>query len=92
MSNKLSERISTLKQRLKELNAQRQRVDQRRRTFESRKSRKEDTRRKILVGALLLARVEQGRFSEKELQGWLDGALTRTDDRKLFGLCALPES
>ena len=90
MSQKLKERISSLEQRLKQLNAQRQRLDQRRRTFESRKERKEDTRRKILVGALLLARVEQGRFSEKELQGWLDEALTRADDRALFGLSGPP--
>jgi hypothetical protein len=38
------------------------------------------------VGALVLARVQQGRISEGELRGWLDEALTRADDRALFGL------
>jgi len=90
MSGKLNERISSLEQRLKQLKTQQQRVEQRRRTFESRQARKEDTRRKILVGALVLARVQQGRFSEGELRGWLDEALTRADDRALFGLGALP--
>ena len=90
MSQKLDERISSLEQRLGELRARRQREDQRKRTFESRKARKEDTRRKILVGALVLARVQQGRFSEGELKRWLDEALTREDDRKLFGLSVLP--
>ena len=76
----------SLEQRLKLLKTQQQRVEQRRRTFESRQARKDDTRRKILVGALVLARVQQGRFSEGELRGWLDEALTREDDRALFGL------
>lgn len=64
MNQKLNERISNLEQRLEELRAQRQREEQRKRTFESRKARKEDTRRKILIGALVMARVQQGRFSE----------------------------
>ena len=92
MSQKLNERISSLEQRLGQLRAQRQRDDQRKRTFESRKARKEDTRRKILIGALVLARVQQGRFSEEELKSWLDEALTRADDRALFGLSASPGS
>jgi uncharacterized membrane protein YebE (DUF533 family) len=83
MSGKLNERISSLEQQWKK---QQSRVEQRRRTFESRQARKEDTRRKILVGALVLARVQQGRISEGELRGWLDEALTRADDRGLGGL------
>jgi hypothetical protein len=90
MSQKLNERISNLEQRLGQLRAQRQREDQRKRTFESRQARKEDTRRKILIGALVMARVQQGRFSEGELKSWLDEALTRADDRKLFGLSTSP--
>jgi hypothetical protein len=92
MSQKLDERISTLEQRLKQLKTQQQRVEQRRRTFESRQARKEDARRKILIGALVLARVQQGRFPEGELRSWLDEALTRSDERALFGLAARPES
>lgn len=92
MSQKLNERISTLEQRLKQLKSQQQQVEQRRRTVESRQARKEDTRRKILIGALVLARIQQGRLSEGELRGWLDQALTRSDDRALFGLPALSGS
>ena len=90
MSEKLNERISTLEQRLKQLKAQQQRSEQRRRSFESRQARKDDTRRKILIGALVMARVQQGRFSEGELRSWLDEALTRADDRALFQLPELP--
>ena len=86
MSQKLNDRISSLEQRLKQLKSQQQHLEQRRRSFESRQARKEDTRRKILIGALVMARIQQGRFSEAELRGWLDEALTRADDRALFGL------
>ena len=48
-----NERIATLEDRLKQLKAKQHRVDTRRRTLESRKNRKEDTRRKILVGAVI---------------------------------------
>lgn len=92
MSQKLNERISSLEQRLRQLKAQQLQVKQRQRTFESRQTRKADTRRKILIGALVQARVQQGRFSEGELRKWLDEALTRDDDRALFGLPALPAS
>jgi len=43
-------------------------------------------RRKILVGAIVLAKVEQGVIQEAVLRSWLDAALTREDDRALFGL------
>ena len=83
---KLSERIETLEERLKQLKAKQQRVEARRRSLESRRARRDDTRRKILVGAIVLAKVDQGVMQESELRRWLDGALKRTDDRALFGL------
>jgi len=44
------------------------------------------TRRNILVGAIVLAKVDQGVLEESVLRGWLKGGLTRADDRALFGL------
>jgi hypothetical protein len=35
-----------------------------------------------LAGAIVLAKVDQGVLAESTLQGWLDTALTRQDDRK----------
>jgi hypothetical protein len=49
-------------------------------------SSRDDTRRKI--GAIVLAKVEQGVIQESVLRSWLDAALTREDDRALFGLKA----
>jgi chromosome segregation ATPase len=83
---KLDDRIATLQERLQQLKAQQQRIAARQKSIESQRQRKEDTRRKILVGATVLARIEQGRIPEAELRAWLDEALTRPDDRALFGL------
>lgn len=83
---KLDDRINTLETRLKQLKARQQRMEARRRSIEARRIRKTDTRRKVLIGAIVLARVEQGRLPETELRGWLDEALTRLEDRTLFDL------
>jgi hypothetical protein len=80
------QRIAAMEQRLRQLKCQQQRVEARRRYIAGRLARKEDTRRKILVGAVVLAKVEQGVFEDSVLRGWLAGALTREDDRRLFDL------
>ena len=85
---KLDERIATLQGRLQQLKAQQQRVIARQRTLDSRRNRKADTRRKILIGAIVLARIEQGRLPKSELDAWLNESLTREDDRALFDLAA----
>jgi hypothetical protein len=79
-------KIAELEEKLRHLKAREQAVEARRRTLESRRLRKADTRRKILVGAIVLARVERGEISQTDLRRWLEGALTRSDDRELFGL------
>ena len=86
MTSDISERIETLEGRLRQLKAKQQRIEARQRSLASRRSRRDATRRKILVGAIVLAKVEQGVVQESVLRGWLDGALTRADDRALFGL------
>lgn len=57
-----------------------------RRSLGSRQARCVGTRGRILVGAIVLAKVEQGVLEESVLRGWLKGALSRPDDRALFGL------
>lgn len=86
MIDKVVERIESLEQRLKKLKAQQQKTQARRRTVESRRSRREDTRRKILAGAIVLAKIDQGQFELESLMAWLDQSLTREDDRALFDL------
>lgn len=86
MGAKIAERIDVLEQRLKQLRAQQNHQEARRRTVQARRTRREALRRKVLVGAIVLARVEQGLLEEEVLKGWLDPALTRAEDRALFGL------
>ncbi len=83
---KLEERIASLQERLQQLKARQQRIASRKKALEARHERKADTRRKILVGAIVLARIEQGRLPEQEVRSWMDEALTRADDRALFDL------
>lgn len=66
---------------------------QRVRAREAAEVRKADTRRKILVGALILSIAERGELiSKNELVAALDRHLTRPQDRQLFDLASLPVS
>jgi hypothetical protein len=83
---KLDEQIATLEERLKQLKLRQQRSDARRRALEVQRERKAETRRRILVGTVVMAKVQEGQMDRAQLQGWLDQALTRAEDRALFGL------
>jgi hypothetical protein len=83
---KTDERILALKAKLKQLKVQHQRKEARARTVAAKRSRHEELRKKILVGAVVLSKVEAGEFEGAVLKGWMNQALTRADDRALFGL------
>jgi hypothetical protein len=83
---KIDTRIEVLEARLKQLKARQVRIEARRRALDGRRTRREDTRRKVLVGAIVLGRVERGELSQTVLSAWLEAALTRDEDRRLFGL------
>jgi hypothetical protein len=83
---KLSDRIATMEDRLRELKTRRQRMEARKRTLLSQRERRDDTRRKILFGAWVLAQVERGEMSRDSLRAALSQFLIRPDDRQLFGL------
>ena len=91
MAAKLDERITGLEEKLKQLRTRQQRIEARKRALLSRRERAADTRRKILVGAIVLAKVEQGEIDAAQLRRWLDQALTREDDRELFRLEVLAQ-
>jgi predicted Zn-dependent protease len=80
------ERIAALEARLKQLKVVQQRKEARARTVETRRTRRQELRRKILVGAVVLAKVEDGLIEEKTLKAWLEPALEKAEDRALFGL------
>jgi hypothetical protein len=80
------ERIAALEAKLKQLKVMQQRKEARARAVEGRRSRREELRRKFLVGAVVLAKVEAGEIEERTLKQWLDPAVTKPEDRALFGL------
>lgn len=83
---KLDDQISTLQDKLTQLKLRQQRLDARKRAIEAQRERKLATRRKILVGGIVLTKVQQGEIDSEQFRGWLDQALTRADDRALFDL------
>jgi hypothetical protein len=83
---KLDEQISTLQDRLKQLKLRQQRSDARKRAIEAQRERKAETRRKFIVGSVVLAKVQKGDIDAALLRTWLDQDLTRSDDRALFEL------
>jgi hypothetical protein len=76
----------TIAERLAQLEAQRKDLQ----TKLGKQERARDTRRKVLLGAFLLHRLEKGQdaFSKEQLPAWLKkelpGFLTREDDAALF--------
>ena len=80
------ERIEVLEAKLKQLKTQQQRKEARAWSIATKRTRAQELRRKILAGAVLLAKVEDGSFDRKTLNAWLASALTRADDRALFDL------
>jgi hypothetical protein len=83
---KLDDQISTLQDRLNQLKLRQQRQEARKRASDALRERKATTRRKILVGGIVLAKVQQGEMDNELFRRWLDQSLTRADDRALFDL------
>ena len=88
---KLDEQISTLQERLTQLKLRQERIDARKHMMQSVRERKAETRRRILVGALVIGKVRAGEMDPAVLRGWLDQTLTRADERALFDLAPKDE-
>ena len=82
----VQERIANLEKRLKKERALNKKIRARARYAAQKQDRKEDTRRKILTGAMIENRIDKGQIEQERVTGWLDLYLTRVDDRALFGL------
>ena len=78
--------ISSLEAKLKQAKAKKQQIEARKRALESKEERAKDTRRKILVGAVILAKVERGEWPKEKLLAMLDQTLIRKEDRDLFNI------
>ena len=81
--NAQSEKITQL-QKLKKKEILDARIQQAESRFKV-KERKEDTRRKILIGAFMMEKLKKEEKFDSMIKE-LDGFLTRNSDRKLFGM------
>ena len=82
---KQEERLKQQEERLKQLKAQKQAVLAREKARQKAQDRKDDTRRKILLGSYLLKKMEDEAEKQKTLAG-INEYLTEDRDRKLFNL------
>jgi len=85
MTTVIDQQIEAAKQRLEQLKAKKQKVEAQKRALEQKRSRKDDTRRKILLGAMILEQMEKDEVKRASILADLDVHLVRTDDRTLFG-------
>lgn len=82
----VDDRISALKEKLKQEQAKKASIEARKRAAEAKKARANETRKKILIGTMIQSRVALGKLAESKLDAMMDEHLTRADDRALFGL------
>jgi large subunit ribosomal protein L7/L12 len=82
------ERAKAAAKRLRQLKSRQQDQEKRRVYALTKGDRLADTRRKILVGAMVLQDAERDTQIHENIQARLNTYLTRDDDRALFGLPA----
>lgn len=87
----IDEKIKTLQAKLKQEKAKKQKMEAMKRAAETKVQRAKDTRKKILLGAFFLDRMEKNPEYAAKVVANLGDFLKRDDDRALFNLPPLPE-
>ena len=87
----IEEQIEQAKRRVKQLEARKKQIEARKLHLLVKGKRSNDTRRKILAGALVLDMMEKDEAAKQRFLDRLDKFLKRPDDRKLFGLTSLTD-
>jgi len=85
-SEQIEKRIEAQLEKLKQLKAQKQAIEARERTKQKEQERKNDTRRKILLGSYLLKKMKDSEANKEKILAELNEYLTEERDRKLFNL------
>ena len=81
----IEKKIEAQLEKLKQLKAQKQAIEARERTKQKEQQRKDDTRRKILLGSYLIKKMQNEANKEKILAE-LNEYLTENRDRQLFDM------
>jgi hypothetical protein len=85
---KLDEKIAAAELKVKQLKTRQRQLEARKRSIAAKNQRSQEVRRKILVGAIVLAKVEAGEIPKEDLRRWIEPKITGADDRALFDLPA----
>lgn len=86
MAMSIEDKIKAQQEKLKQLKAQKQQIEARKRAAAAKVIRQRETRRKILVGAMVLEMMQRDENTHQRFMERLDGYLMRPHDRALFGL------
>lgn len=87
---KLEEMEAAAKKRLSEIAAQKKAIAAKANALAKKQERKNETRRKILAGSLVLEMMQLDESFKNGLMIRLNKYLKRSDDRAIFGLPPLP--
>ena len=77
--------------KLRKLKEQKAKAERRAKLIQQKQERTKDTRRKILLGAMLLEKIKRGEIDPDRIRNDLDPFLRRNADRELFGLPPLAQ-
>lgn len=82
----LEKKIEAQLEKLKQLKARKQAIEARERSKQKEQERKDDTRRKILLGSYLIKKMNENEANNEKILAELNGYLTENRDRQLFKL------
>jgi len=85
MPTNIEDRIKQQEEKLKQLKIRKAKIEAAQKAAVAKKSRADDTRRKILVGSLLMEMMESDAELKASITARLQSYLTRDHDRALFG-------
>lgn len=88
--SKIEETIAALENQLKQVKALKQKIEARKKTLASKKTRAAETKKKILIGAMMLEKMNQQEETRIRMMEELDLFLKRNSDRALFDLPVSP--
>ncbi|EOZ9171168.1 mobilization protein [Acinetobacter baumannii] len=87
----LEKKIEAQLEKLKQLKARKQAIEAREKSKQKEQERKDDTRRKILLGSYLIKKMQANEANKEKVLADLHEYLTEERDRKLFDLPPLQQ-
>jgi len=88
----LEKKIEAQLEKLKQLKARKQAIEAREKSKQKEQERKDDTRRKILLGSYVIKKMQSNEANKAKVLAELDDYLTEDRDRKLFNLPPINEA